>query len=55
MLKGVPSSGTRVEVEKLQQEEAILDFEVERLFCRQNYNREFSRQNCSEATADLVV
>jgi len=33
-LKGVPSGGTRVEVEGLWQEEAILDFEIERLFCR---------------------
>ena len=28
VLKGVPSGGTRVEVEKLQQEKAILNFEV---------------------------
>jgi len=39
VLKGVLSSGTGVKVEELQQEEAILDFEVERLFCRQNCNR----------------
>jgi len=39
-LKDVLSSGTGVEVEELQQEEAILDFEIERLFCRQNYNRD---------------
>jgi len=44
VLKGVPSGGTRVEVEELWWEEAILYFEVERLFYR---------QNCSEATADL--
>jgi len=28
VLKGIPSSGTGVEVEELWQEEAILDFEV---------------------------
>ena len=28
VLKNVPSSGTRVDIEKLQQEEAILDFKV---------------------------
>ena len=55
MLKGVLSSRTRVEVEELWQKEAILDFEVERLFCRQNYNRGFSKQNFSEATTDLGV
>jgi len=55
VLKDIPSGRTRVEVEKLQQEEAILDFEIERLFCKQNYDRGFSRQNCSEATADLGV
>jgi len=55
MLKGVPSSGTRVEVEELWQEEAILDFEVQRLLYRQNCDRGFSRQNCLEATVDLVV
>jgi len=54
-LKGVPSSGTRVKVEELQQEKAILDFEEQKLFCRQDYDREFSKQNCSEVTADLVV
>jgi len=32
VLKYVPSSGTRVEFEKLQQKKAILDFKVERLF-----------------------
>jgi len=46
VLKGVPSSRTRVVVEELQSKEAILDFEVERLFCR---------WNCSEAIADLGV
>jgi len=46
VLKGVPSGRTGVEVEELWQEEAILDFEVEKLFCR---------QNCLEATADLRV
>jgi len=46
VLKGIPSSRTRVEVEELWQEEAILDFEVERLFYR---------WNCLEATADLGV
>jgi len=55
VLKGVLSGGTRVEVEGLWQEEAILDFEIERLFCRWNYDRGFSRQNCLEATADLRV
>ena len=28
VLKGIPSGGTRVEVEELWQEKAILDFEV---------------------------
>jgi len=46
VLKGIPSGGTRVEVKELQQEKAILDFEVERLFCR---------WNCLEVTADLEV
>jgi len=46
VLKGAQSGGTGVEVEKLWQEEAILDFEVERLFCR---------QNCLEVIADLEV
>jgi len=55
VLKSVPSSGTEVEVEELWQEEAILDFEVQELFCRWNCNREFSRQNCSEAIANLGV
>ena len=32
VLKSVSSSGTRVEVEKLQWEKAILDFEVQKLF-----------------------
>jgi len=31
-------------------------FEVQsEMDCRQNYDREFSRRNCSEATADLGV
>jgi len=46
MLKGVSSSGTRVAVEELWQEEAILDFEVERLF---------RRQNCLKVIVDLGV
>ena len=32
VLKGIPSGGTRVEVEELWQEKAILDFEVWKLF-----------------------
>ena len=48
VLKGVPSGGTRAEVEKLWQEEAILDFEVQNI--KLNY-----RWNCSEVTADLEV
>jgi len=54
MLKGVPSSGTRVE--ELWQDEAIwtLKCKFVRLNCRQNCDREFSRWNCSEATADLA-
>jgi len=32
VLKGVPSGGTRVKVEELWQEKAILDFEVQKLF-----------------------
>ena len=55
VLKGVPSSGTGVEVEKLWWEKAILDFEVRRLFYKQNYDREFSRQNYLGAIADLEV
>jgi len=55
VLKSILSSGTGVEVEELQQEEAILDFEVERLFCRWNCDRKFSRWNCLEATTDLGV
>ena len=55
MLKSIPSNGTGVEVEELQQEEAILDFEVQRLFYRQNYNRGFSRQNYLEVTVELGV
>jgi len=55
VLKGISSSGTRVKVKELQWEEAILDFEMQRLFCRQNYDREFSKQNCLKATADLGV
>ena len=39
MLKSVPSGGTGVDVEKLWQEEAILDFEVQRLFCKWNCDR----------------
>jgi len=37
--------------------ESHLDFEVQniKLNCRWNCDREFSRQNCSEATADLGV
>ena len=56
-MKGILSSEIRVEVEKLQQEEAILDFEMQnvKLFCRWNYNRIFSRWNCSEVTADLAA
>ena len=56
-MKGIPSGGTRVEVKELWQEEAILDFKVQnvKLFYKQNYNREFSKQNCSEVTADLGV
>jgi len=52
MLKGVPNNKTRVEVEELQQEEAILDFWSVKCNCfagkttienfsKQNYNREF--------------
>ena len=53
MLKEVPSSGTGVE--ELRREEAIWTFEVRNeMDCRQNHDREFSRQNCSEATADLA-
>jgi len=55
VLKCVPSGETGVEVEELQQEKAILDFEVERLFCKWNCNREFSKQNCLEVTVDLGV
>jgi len=46
VLKDVPSGGTGVEVEELWQGKAILNFEIKRLFCR---------QNCSEAIADLGV
>jgi len=55
MLKGVPSGGTRVE--ELQRDEAIWTLKCEfiRLKCRWNCDRGFSRQNCSEATADLEV
>ena len=36
--------------------ESHLDFEVQsEMDCRWNCGREFSRQNCSEATADLGV
>jgi len=55
VLKGVPSGGTRVKVEELWQDEAILNFEVQSQFYRQNYDRGFSRQNYSEVTADLEV
>ena len=35
---------------------SYLDFEVQgEIDCRWNYNRGFSRQNCSEVTVDLVV
>ena len=35
---------------------SYLDFEVRsEIDCRQNCNRGFSKQNCSEATADLGV
>jgi len=55
VLKSVPSSGTGVDIEELQWEEAILDFKVRKLFffCKQDCNKEFSKQNCSEATANL--
>jgi len=46
VLKSVLSDGTGVEVEELQQEEAILHFEVQELFCK---------WNCLEAIADLEV
>ena len=54
-MKDIPSS--RTEVKELQQEKAIFGLEVwiVELNCRQNYNRGFSRQNCSEVTADLGV
>jgi len=55
MLKSVSSGGTRVGIEELWQEEAILNFEVGRLFCKWNCGRGFSRWNCSEVIADLGV
>jgi len=55
VLKDVPSSRTRVDIEELWQEEAIWALKYEVVFCRQDYDREFSRQNCLEATADLGV
>jgi len=55
VLKGVPSGGTGVK--ELQQDEAIwtLKCEFVRLKYRWNCDRGFSRQNCSEVTADLGV
>ena len=55
VLKGVPSSGT--EVKELWQDKAIwtLKCKFVRLNCRWNCDRGFSKQNCSEAIADLGV
>ena len=47
MLKGVSSSGTRVDIEELWWEEAILNFEVKKLF--------FTSKTMTEGSADRTV
>ena len=54
-MKSVPSGGTRVEVKKLWQEEAILNFEVQKLFFTGEAATEGSADRTAQNDSRLVV